>query len=172
MMKSYDKPVEINHNPNWSYIPDHSCRISIIRGLGSSKNNAFLNLMKHQQTDIDKIYLNVKDPFESRYQLLIKKREKVDIKKITHPKAFIDYWQTTDNVYENLEDYNSTKKKMVIVFHDMIAGMEANKKLSAIVNELFLRDRRPKISLVFISKPYFKLPRTIRLNTTHCFIVK
>ena len=91
MMKSYDKPVEINHNPNWSYIPDHSCRISIIRGLGSGKNNAFLNLMKHQQTDIDKIYLNVKDAFESRYQLLIKKREKVDIKKITHPKAFIDY---------------------------------------------------------------------------------
>ena len=61
---------------------------------------------------------------------------------------------------------------MVIVLHDMIAGMEANEKLSAIVNELFLRDRRPKTSLFFISKPYFKLPRTIRLNTTHCFIVK
>ena len=112
MMKNYDKPVEINHNPNWPYIPNHSYRILIICGLGSGKSNVLLNLMKHQQIDIDKICLNVKDPFESKYQLLIKKkREKVEIKKIKHPKAFIDYSQTIDNVHENLEDYNPTKKK-------------------------------------------------------------
>ena len=64
------------------------------------------------------------------------------------------------------------RKKVVIVFHDMIAGMETNEKLSAIVNELFLRDRKNNISLVFISKSYFKVPKTITLNVTHYFIMK
>ena len=56
-------------------------------------------------------------------------REKVEIKKLNNLKAFIDYSQTVDDVYENLEDYNPTKKrKVLIVFHDMIADMESNKK--------------------------------------------
>ena len=66
--------------------------------------------MKHQRPDIDKIYLYVKDPFDSKYQLLINEREKVGIKKQKDLKAFIDYSQTIDDVYENLDDYNSTKK--------------------------------------------------------------
>ena len=63
-MKNYDKTIEINHNPNWSYIPDHLYRILIICGLESGKTNVLLNLIKHQQPHIDKIYLYVKDPFE------------------------------------------------------------------------------------------------------------
>ena len=56
-------------------------------------------------------------------------------------KAFIDYLQSIDDVYENLEDYNPTKKRRVlIVFDDMIADMESNKKLSSIVTELFLKE--------------------------------
>ena len=56
-------------------------------------------------------------------------REKVRIKKLRNPKEFIDYLQTIDDVYENLEDCNSTKKiKMFIVFGDIRADMEANKK--------------------------------------------
>ena len=114
MMKNYDKSVEIKHNLNWSYIPDHPYRILIIGGSGSGKTNVLLNLIKHQPQDIDKIYFYVKDPFESKYQLLINGREKVN------PKAFTDYSKAID-VYENLEDYNPTKKRSVlIVFDDMI----------------------------------------------------
>ena len=54
----------------------------------------------------------------------------------------------------------------------MIVDMEANKKLSPIVTELFLRERKLNFSLVFISQCYFKVPKTIRLNATHYFIMK
>ena len=79
-MKNDDQSIEKNHNMNWLYIPDHPYRILIISGSGSSKTNALLNLIKNQQWNIDKIYLYVKDTFESKYQLLIKGREKVGIK--------------------------------------------------------------------------------------------
>ena len=81
--------------------------------------------------DTGKIYLFVKDPFESKYQILINQREKVAIKKLKNSKVFIDYSQTMDDVYENLEDFNPTKKrKVLIVFDDMIADMESNKTVS------------------------------------------
>ena len=71
-----------------------------------------------------------------------------------------------DDFYENLEDYNPTKKsKVLIVFDDMIPVMEANKKLSLIVTELFLRGKNLNISLVFVSHSYFKSPETIKLNS-------
>ena len=81
MMKNYDELVEINHDLNWPYIPDHPYRIIITDGSESGKINVLLNLIKHQWPDIDKIYLFVKDPFESNYQLLFKRREKVGMKK-------------------------------------------------------------------------------------------
>ena len=87
-------------------------------------------------------------------------------------KTFIDYSQTTDDVYESLEDYNPTMKRTVlIVFDYMIADMESNKKLSPIVAELFLRQRKLNISLVFISQSYFKVPKILRLNATHYFVM-
>ena len=86
MIKSYDQSVEINHNPNWSYIPDHPYKILIIGSSGSGKTNVLLNLIKNHQADIGDIYLYDKDPFESKYQLLINGREKVriEISKIIH----------------------------------------------------------------------------------------
>ena len=102
-----------------------------------------LNLIKHQRPDIDKVYLYVKDPFESKYQLRINGREKVVVENLKTPKAFIDYSQTIGDVYENLEDYNPTiKRRVFIVFDDMIADMESNKNISPIVTELFLRGRK------------------------------
>ena len=87
--------------------------------------------------------------------------------------AFIDYSQTIDDVYKNLKDYNQTKKRRVlIVFDDMIADMESKKKLSPVVTELFLRGRKLNILLVFISDSYFKVPKTIRPNATHYCIIK
>ena len=94
--------------------------------------------MKHQRPDIDKIYLYIKDPFESKYQLLINGREKVGIENLKNPKTFNDYSQTID-IYENLENYNPTKKrKVLIVFDYIITDMESNKKLGTVVTELFL----------------------------------
>ena len=62
-----------------------------------------LNLTEHQQPDIDKSYLYVKDPFESKYQLPINGRKNVEIKELKYPEAFIDYSQTCDDVHGNLE---------------------------------------------------------------------
>ena len=93
------------------------------------KLNFLLNLIKHKWPDIDEIYLYVKDPFKSKYQVLVNRREKVGIKNLKNPKAFIDYSQKIDDVYENLEDYNPTKKRRVLkVFGDMISDAESNKK--------------------------------------------
>ena len=93
-MKNYDQSVEINHNPNWPYIPDHFYRTLIIGGSGSGKSNVLLNLIKHQWPDIDRTYLYVKDPFKSKYQLLINGRENVGIEKSKNSKAV--YSQTRD----------------------------------------------------------------------------
>ena len=105
--------------------------------------------------------------------MVIKGREKVGIENLKDPKTFVDYSQTNDDVYENLKDYNPTKKRRVlIVFDNMIADMQSNRKLSTKVTELFLRGRKIKISLVFISQSYFKVPKTIRLNATQYLIMK
>ena len=97
-----------------------------------------MNLIKHQQPHIDKIYLYVKDPLKSKYQFLINGREKVEIENLKNPKTFIDYSRTMVNVYENLKDFNPTKKKKVLkAFDDMKADMKSNKKVSPIVTELF-----------------------------------
>ena len=72
-----------------------------------------LSLIKDQQPDVDKICLYVKDPFEWKYQLLINRREKIGDKELKNPKLFFDYWQTIDDVYENLEDYYKTNQKSV-----------------------------------------------------------
>ena len=68
--------------------------------------------------------------------MLINRREKVGIKHLKSPKAFIDYSQTIDDVYVNSEDYNPMKnKKVLTVFNDMIADMESNRKLDPLVTE-------------------------------------
>ena len=132
-----------------------------------------LNLIKHQQPDIEKIHLYVKDPFESKHQLVTSGEEKVRIKQTKNSNAFIVYSQTIGNVYENLEDFNPAKKRKVLtVFDDMITDMETNKKLNPIVTGFFLRGGKLHISIVFISQSYFKQPKTVRLNATPYFIMK
>ena len=77
------------------------------------------------------------------------------------------------NVYKNIDEYNPDKEnKILIVFDDMIADMIHNKKLNSIVTELFIRGRKLNISLVFITQSYFKVPKDVRLNTTHFPISK
>ena len=77
------------------------------------------------------------------------------------------------NVYKNINDYNPDKEnKILIVFDDMIADMINNKKLNSIVTELFIRGRKLTMYIVFITQSYFKVPKDVRLNTTHFFIMK
>ena len=159
-------------NLNWPYIPDHPYRILIIGGLGSGKTNALLNLINNQP-DIDKIYLYAKDPYEDKYQFLIKKRENIGLKHFNNLKAFIEYSNDMRDVYKNIDHYNPDKEnKILIVFDDMIADMINDKKLNSIATELFIRGRKLNISLVFITQSYFKIPKDVRLNATHFFIMK
>ena len=110
-----------------------------------------LNLTE-KQPDIDKIYLSAKDPYEAKYQYLIKIREKVGIDHHNDPRAYIEYSNDMHDVYKNIDEYNPDKEnKILIVFDDMIADMINNRRLDSIVTELFIRGRKLNISLVFYS---------------------
>ena len=127
------------HNKKWPYIPDHPYRILIIGGSGSGKTNVLLNLI-NQQDHIEKNYLYEKDSSKPKYEFLIKKREDAGIKHLDNPNpnAFIEC--SMDVVYKNIDEYNpSRKRKILIVFDDMIADIISNKKFQAVVNELFFR---------------------------------
>ena len=114
-----------------------------------------------------------KDPYEAKYQYLIYKREKVGLDHFGDSKPFIEYSNDMQDVYKNIDDYNLRKKcKVLIVFDDMIADIINNNKLNPIVTELFIRGRKLNISIVFITQSYFKVPKDVRLNSTHFFIMK
>ena len=171
-MINYVNENKTKHNKNWPYIPDHPYRILIIEGSGSEKTNLLLNLIE-KQPDIDKICLYTKDPYESKYQYLVNKRDGVGINQFHDSKTFIDYSNDMHDVYKNIDEYNPYKKnKILIVFDDMITDMIHNKKLNSVVTELFIRGRKLNISLVFITQSYFKVPKDVRLNTTHFLISK
>ena len=78
---------------------------------------------------------------------MINKREKVGLNHFNDPKAFMEYSNDMQDVYKNIEDYNTIKKrKILIVFDDMIADMISNNKSNPIVTELFIRVRELNIS--------------------------
>ena len=117
-----------------------------------------------------------KDPYEDKYQFSINKRESTGLKHLNDPKAFIEYSNDMQDVQKDIDDKDKDnidkERKTVIVFDDMIADMINNKKLDSIVTELFIRGRKLNISLVFITQSYFKVPKDVRLNSTHFFIMK
>ena len=85
----------------------------------------------------------------------------------------MEYSNDMHDVYKNIEDYNQGKKrKVLIIFDDVIADMINNNKLDSIVTELFIRVRKLNISIVFITQSYFKVPKDVRLRSTHFFIMK
>ena len=100
----------------------------IIRGSGSGKTNALLNLMKKHDSDnlIGKIYLYAKSSDEPKFHFLIRKRGDVEIKHLNDPNAFIEY---SKNLYNKIDDCSPNRKiKILIVFDDMIADIITNKK--------------------------------------------
>ena len=86
-------------------------------------------------------------------------------------KAFIKYSNDLHDVYKNIKEWNLAKEhRVLIVFDYMIADMISNKKLNLLVTELFIRGRKLNISVVFIMQSYFKVPKSITLNSTHYFL--
>ena len=152
------------NNEKRSYIPDHPYRILIIEGSKSEKTNSLINLI-NEQNDIDKIYLYAKDLREPWYEYLIKKRKNAEIKDFNDLNALIECSNTLDDVYENIDDYNpSRKRKILIVFGDIIPDVKSNKNFQLKIEELFIRFKRLNISLVFIKQSYFTVPKDITLN--------
>ena len=137
--------------------------------------NTLLNLMKEQYYHdvIDKIYLYAKDLSEPKYEYLIKKLEEAGINYANNPKAFIVCPNTMEDVYEDSDNYNPKRnKKVLIVFDDMIADIMSNKIFQAISKELFIKCRKLNVSLVFVTQSYFSVPKDLRLNSRHYWIMK
>ena len=141
----------------------------IIGGSGSGEKNSLYNLIS-QQPDIDKIYLYAKNPYEAKYQFLINKSESTGLMNFNDSKALIENSNDMVDIYQNIEKYNPSKKrKILIVFDDMVADM-LNNKLNKIVTEIFIRGKK-NISLAFITQSYFAVPKNVRLNLTHYFVM-
>ena len=78
-----------------------------------------------------------------------------------------------DDFYKSIEEYNPNKNhKILILFDDFIIDIASNKKLNPVVTELFIRVGKLNISLIFITQSYFAITKTIRVNSTHYFIMK
>ena len=102
-----------------------------------------------------------KYPYEAKYKMLIEKRE------------FIEYSNDMDDIYKNIEEYNPDKKrKILIVFDDMIADMLSNKKLNPIVTELFISNRKLTFLLFVLDNLILLRKKKIRLISMHYFIRK
>ena len=114
-----------------------------------------------------------KDPYETKYQFLVNKRKSIGLKRFKYPKAFNEYSNGMQDVYKSINECNIDKKrKVLIVFDDMIADMINDKNLNSIIPELFIRGRKLNISLVFITQSHCKVPKDVRRNTTYFYIMK
>ena len=102
-----------------------------------------------------------------------RRREDAGIKHLNDSKAFIECSNTMDDVYENIDEYNPTwKRKILIVFDNMIADIVTNKKFQAIIKDLFIRCRTLSIPVVFITQSCFSAPKDVRLNSAYYLIMK
>ena len=122
---------------------------------------------------IDKIYLYAKDIHEPKYEYLINTRERAGIKNLDDPHAFIEYSDDMNDVLDDINNYNKSRdKKVLIVFDDMIADIEYNKKFKRIIKELFYRAGKINVSIVFIMQSYFRALKDARLNSTRYILMK
>ena len=155
-----------NKNNNWLF------RMLIIGPSGSGKTNTLLDLLNNLYP-IDKIYLYAKDLAEPKYEYLINKREPAGIKNLDDPHAFIEYSDNMNDVLNDINNNNKNRdKKVLIVFDDMIADIEYNKKFKRIIKELFYRARKINVSIVFNTQSYFRALKDARLISTHYILMK
>ena len=129
--------------------------------------------MQKDSNIIDKIYLYAKDLGEPKYKLLIDKREKAEINFINDPTALIEYSNSRDDILSDIEDYNKKRRRKVsIIFDDMISHVISDKKAQQILKDLFIRCRKLNIWICFLTQSYFSLPKDVRLNCTHYILFK
>ena len=153
-----------NKDNNWPF------RMLIIEPAGSGKTNTLLHLINNLHP-IDKIYLYAKDIHEPKYEYLINKREQAGIKNLNDTHAFIEYSDDMDDVLDDINNYNKNRdKKVLIVFDDMVADIEYNKKFKRIIKGLFYRARKINVSIVFIT--HFRALKDARLNSVHYILMK
>ena len=158
-----NKNTSSSEDNNWPF------RMLIVR---SGKSNTLLHLINNLHP-IDKIFLYAKDIHEPKYEYLINKREQTGIKNLNDPHAFIEYSDDMNDVLDDINDYNKNRdKKVLIVFDDMIADIEYNKNFKRIIKELFYRARKINVSIVFITKSYFRALKDARLNSTHYILMR
>ena len=126
-MFNFDNITEKYNNKDWPY------RKLIIGPSGSGKFNYLLNSIQKDHNIVDKIYLYAKDLEEPKYKLLIDKREKAGINFNNDPTAFIEYSNSMDDIFSEIEDYNKKRKrKILIIFDDMISHVMSDKKAQQI----------------------------------------
>ena len=164
---NFDNITEKDNNKDWHY------RKLVIFPSGSGKTNYLLNSIQRDNNITDKFYLYAKDLEEPKYKLLIDKREKAGINLNNDLNAFIEYSNSMDDILSDIEDYNKKRKrKVLIMFDDMISHVMSDKKAQQILKDLFIRCRKLNISLCFLTQSYFSVPKDVRLNFTHYILFK
>ena len=149
-MFNLDNITERNNNRDWPH------RKLIIGPSGSGKTNYLFNSIQRDNNIIDKIYLYAKDLEELKYKLLINKREKAGINFNNDPTAFIEYSNSMDDILSDIEDYNKRRKrKVLIIFDDMISHVMSDKKAQQTLKDLFIRCRKLNVSLCFFNTILF-----------------
>ena len=132
-----DDITEKDNNKVWPY------RKLIIGPSGSGKTNYLPNSIQKDNHFINKIVLYAKDLEEPKYKCLINKREQVGINNLNDPTALIEYSNTMDDIFDQIEDYNNKRKrKILMVFDEMISHVISNKKARKVLNDLFIRCRK------------------------------
>ena len=130
-----NKNTSSSEDNNWPF------RMLIIGSSGSGKTNTLLHLINNLHP-IDKIYLYAKDIHEPKYEYLINKREQAGIKNLNDPHAFIEYSDDMNDVLDDINDYNKSRdKEVLIVFDDMISFVnlrKGNRGLTELNSKVFL----------------------------------
>ena len=164
---NFDNITEKDNNKDWPH------RKLIIGPSGSGKTNYLLNSIQRDNNIIDKIYLYAKDLEEPKYKLLIviDKREKAGVNINNDPNAFMEILILWMIFYQILKII-IRKRKVLIIFDDMISHVMSDKKAQQILKDLFIRCRKLNISLCFLTQSYFLVPKDVRLNCTHYILFK
>ena len=145
---------------------DCAYKTLVIGPSGSGKTNYLLNKIQTDTNIIDKIFM--KRLRRTQMSTFNKKREQAGVKQLNDPTAFIEYSNSMDDLYENIEVYNKKRKrKVLIVFDDMISKVMSNKKEQKVLKELFIRCRKINVSLCFLTQSYFSVSIDVRLNCIH-----
>ena len=161
-MFNLDNITERNDNKDWPY------RKLVIGPSGGGKTNYLLNSIQRENSIIDKIYLYAKDLEEPKCKLLINKREKAGINFNNDATAFIENSNSMDDILSDIEDYNKKRKrKVLIIFDDIISHVISDKKAQQILKDLFIRCRKPNISLRFLTQCCFSAPKKIKLYSLY-----